>query len=169
MSEGEAVKEVLTPRERSLANLKSIKPGQVLNPRGAGSPAHSLAVYIRHKTLDGEMLVDFLLEVLHGNQPQFRSTRDKLSAVEMLFNRGWGHAPQTIAVIGKDTQIGPMFDLTKLTNAEFEQFKALAAKIGPIAEIKQESTVVQSVDTPPASTDAPVPTISPPSDPQVKP
>lgn len=143
---------VETPIDRRLRNLIPAKPGEVRNPLGKTGPSHTVAKYIREKTLDGTALVDFLLGVLNGEIDQYRSVKNKLHAVEILFNRGWGQAPQTIITPGGQPR--PLFDLTKLSATEFEQFRGLALKIVPTVENEQESQSVQSVD---ASTASPVP------------
>lgn len=153
--------EILTPRQRSLANLRHIKPGQVLNPLGPkASKNHGLALYIRECSKEGKELIDFLFDVIHGEVNQFNSIKNKLVAVKELLDRGWGQAPQTI-MVGANGETKPLFDLTKLTNAEFELFKSLASKIAPVVDSEQESQSVQKVDNPIASQDQPQPTIPP--------
>lgn len=144
-------------RERSLQNLipHQIKPGQVLNPQGAAAVKHDLAKYIRDKTLQGTNLADFLFGVVNGRESLFVSMKDRLKAVELLLNRGWGQAPQTIT-FEKDANNRPLLDLTKLSPQEFEQFKNLALKIAPMPP--SEGVEPKSAENP--STNASGPTIS---------
>lgn len=160
--------EILTPRERGYSNLKPVQPGEVRNPLGAGAPAASLAAYIRRTTRDGRDLIDFLLKVISGEERMYQRVADKLVAVSELLDRGWGKAPQTI-LMNDNGKLKPVFDLTKLTAAEFEQFKSLASKIGPAVDSVQESHVGQSVDTSTASPEPSGTTISPSRDPNPAP
>lgn len=158
---------VMTARERSLANLRPAKPGECRNPLGRRAPGELLAVYIRENTLEGTKLVDFLLDVLNSELNQFNSVKHKLTAVEMLFNRGWGQAPQTINF--GDGKVRPVFDLTKLSTAEFEAFRAIMTKIAPTSENEQETKDGQTVDTSATSQNGSGPTISPSRDPNLAP
>lgn len=148
-------------RERSLANLVPIKPGQVLNPKGGGAAGHALAAYIRDKSLDGTSLADFLFSVVLGKDSIFAKHKDRIEACSLLLNRGWGQAPQTIN-FERDKDNRPLLDLTKLTPAEFEQFRELALKIAPTAQNDDS-------DTKQASQDQPGTTISPQDVPKVQP
>ncbi len=156
------------PSPQSLRNLIPIKPGEVRNPRGAGAPAHAIAAYIRSETLEGTALVDFLVAVFKGNETGFKKAADRLYAVKLLLDRGWGQAPQTIA-FERDGQNKPLLDLSKLSPAEFEVFKGILGKMTPAVENEQESQVEPKLTPSQASNVAPQTTISPSLDPNIKP
>lgn len=137
------------------------KPGQSGNPRGAGAQGHTLAAYVRSKTLEGKSLIDFLVDVFTGGDKVFSKMSDRLFAAKLLLDRGWGQAPQTIT-FEKDAQNRPLLDLTKLTLQEFEQFKSLALKIAP--EPPKADDEPKAAENP--STNPSGPTISPPLDSQ---
>lgn len=147
-----------------LKNLNPVKPGQVLNPKGGGAPSHALAHYIRRQTNKGKTLIDFLIEVLKGENLKFVKVSDRLTAAKELLNRGWGQAPQQLIL--SDGTNKPLLDLSKLDAAEFEQFKVLASKIAATIENEQETQDGEIVDAAEASQDGSGTTISTPDVPK---
>lgn len=66
--------------------------------------------------MDGTELADFLIGVMRGQEKLFCKMADRLKAVEMLLNRGFGHQP----IIDGDKNIKPVLNLGDLTEAELE-------------------------------------------------
>lgn len=129
------------------------KPGQSGNQLGRKLETHTLAAYVRSHSLEGTELVDFLLNVMKGTVSPFTKIGDRLKAVEMLLERGWGKAPQVIALEGGENK--PTLDLSSLSDSKFRRVKEL---------LEMVSDELEGAET--ASQEGQGPTISPPSDPQ---
>lgn len=119
---GEAVQNIDPKRERSLANLIPIKPGQTLNP---GGRPFSLMRLARDKTNDGVELIDFALSVMRGECPGAK-VGDKIECMKFLAERGWGKPIQPI--ITKDDGKPPK-NYGNLTDQEFKIYADLWTKL----------------------------------------
>jgi hypothetical protein len=91
--------------------LRRWKPGFSGNPAGRKPSFLDLAAQVRHVTSNGTELAEFLLAVVRGEaipvspsgrtaQPQRPTLAHRLTAVEMLLNRGWGRARETLELLG---------------------------------------------------------------------
>ena len=69
-------------------------PGVSGNP---GGMPRTLARKIRDETKNGEELVQRCLQVIRSKSKR-TATRDKLLAIKMLMEYGWGKPPQAVAV-----------------------------------------------------------------------
>lgn len=55
-------------------------------------PKRNMAEHIRRKTHNGREIVDFMLNVMRGENVKYIKTRDRLEAAKFLADRGWGRA-----------------------------------------------------------------------------
>ena len=92
-------------------NLSPWKPGQSGNPSGRPKGTRDLAGYVLETTDGGKELVDALICIARGVMPnvaaqessrprkdqQVRSA-DRLKAIEMLLDRGFGRSPQQLDI-----------------------------------------------------------------------
>lgn len=99
------------------------------SPNPGGRPK-GLASYIRDKTLDGTELADFLIGVMRGQEKVFCKMSDRLKAVEMLLDRGFGKQP----VIDGDKNIRPVLNLSDLTEQELEFLENVRLGLAAIHE-----------------------------------
>lgn len=99
------------------------------SPNPGGRPK-GLASYIREKTLDGTELADFLINVMRGNEKVFCKMTDRLRAVEILLDRGFGKQP----VIDGDKTIKPVLNLSDLTDKELEFLENVRLGLAAIHE-----------------------------------
>jgi len=73
-------------------------PGHTGNPGGRPKGSRELLTLVREATHDGRTLVDFLVQVAEGKPVLGRkpTLADRMRAIEMLLDRGWGKAIQRI-------------------------------------------------------------------------
>lgn len=97
------------------------KPGQSGNPHGlAGGPVAALMRDVRNATDNGEKVIQVLMAGLANS-----NWNVKLKAAEMLLERGWGKAPQPLAITGEKSGT---VDLSKLSDEELKVLGLLIAK-----------------------------------------
>ena len=101
----------MTTANNSNNNLSPWQPGQSGNPSGRPKGTRDLAGYVLETTDGGKELVDALLSIARGVMPnvaaqessrprkdqQVRSA-DRLKAIEMLLDRGFGRSPQQLDI-----------------------------------------------------------------------
>mgnify|MGYP001559817788 CR=1 FL=1 len=87
--------------------------GNRANPRGIG-PTGVLMLKVRQHYDDGDKLLPILDQALTSNR-----VSDRLTAVQIILERGWGKAPQPIAMTGDGTI--PL-NANGLSDTEFKQF-----------------------------------------------
>ena len=101
----------MTTANNSNNNLSPWQPGQSGNPSGRPKGTRDLAGYVLETTDGGKELVDALICIARGVMPnvaaqessrprkdqQVRSA-DRLKAIEMLLDRGFGRSPQQLDV-----------------------------------------------------------------------
>lgn len=92
-------------RARRIANLKPIKPGQALNPRGRPKKDLDLAALAQQHA---QKAIETLAKCLIDSEATWPA---KVSAASELLDRGFGRAPQSIDV-----------KATVTLAAEFENF-----------------------------------------------
>jgi len=93
------------------SGLTPWKPGQSGNPSGRPKGTRDLANVVMDASSDGEELVDLLLGIVRGGVPDLPGVTkhpvvrvaDRLKAVEILLDRGWGKAPQQLDVSSGDS------------------------------------------------------------------
>jgi hypothetical protein len=92
------------------AHLHKWQPGVSGNPLGQGRGRVTLARYIRQRSQDGQVYIDFLTAVMNGEALPFpgRNGRQaagppprpnidqRLRALEMLLDRGWGKSKEVL-------------------------------------------------------------------------
>jgi len=108
----------LETTERALAGIKNTSQERASVVK---SGQKKLMAVIREKTRDGEMLVDFLINVIHGLDPITgkkatipHKLQDKLSAINILERRGWGNPVQEVFVEGEIKHQVSFLDLLRL-------------------------------------------------------
>lgn len=107
-----------TPRPRRRGFGRPFKPGQSGNP--SGRPKGSYSAYIRQQCgEDGKLLADTLLALVKNDTDflaqhgmEIPNTKELIQAIELLYDRGWGKAPQHIALTGEDG--GPVQQITRV-------------------------------------------------------
>ncbi|SVA78041.1 uncharacterized protein METZ01_LOCUS130895 [marine metagenome] len=101
----------MTTANNSNNNLSPWQPGQSGNPSGRPKGTRDLAGYVLETTDGGKELVDALICIARGVMPnvaaqessrprkdqQVRSA-DRLKAIEMLLDRGFGRSPQQLDI-----------------------------------------------------------------------
>ena len=101
----------MTTANNSNNNLSPWQPGQSGNPSGRSKGTRDLAGYVLETTDGGKELVDALICIARGVMPnvaaqessrprkdqQVRSA-DRLKAIEMLLDRGFGRSPQQLDI-----------------------------------------------------------------------
>jgi hypothetical protein len=77
---------------------KGFLPGTSGNPSGRSKGYRELLTLVREATHDGRTLVDFLVQVAEGKPVMGRkpTLADRMRAIEILLDRGWGKAIQRI-------------------------------------------------------------------------
>lgn len=128
------------PAHPGMANLRPWVKGQSGNPKGR-SPG--LASRVRKATDDGEDLVKFMTDVLHG-RVQGSSVRDRIEAAKWLGDRGHGKAVETVVQAQLDATQETGGALGDLVEAELETL-ARQLKAGPVAT---PVATVQTVNAP---------------------
>ena len=73
-------------------------PGHTGNPGGRPKGSRELVTLVRDATQDGQTLIHFLVQVAEGKPVLGRkpTLADRMRAIEMLLDRGWGKAIQRI-------------------------------------------------------------------------
>lgn len=77
---------------------KGFMPGQSGNPNGRPL---GLAALVRERTKDGQVPIDFLLDVLNGTVKRTKITH-RIAAAEALLDRGYGKASQKLEHTGDE-------------------------------------------------------------------
>jgi len=153
---------VAEPSDLAARRIEQLRPfrwrkGETGNPFGR---VGALARRIRHATKQGQDLVAFLVGVIHekhawvdakGRERRRReSTKDKLSAVAMLYERGWGRPLQAsliehrldggnrVAASREAEQLRTM--LNSLSTAELEELHRLSQRLWAIQSESIPST-----------------------------
>jgi hypothetical protein len=89
------------------------KPGQSGNPLGQATSRLTLAKYIRQRSQDGQVYIDFLTAVMNGEPlplpgmngrnapgpPPRPNIDQRLRAAELLLDRGWGRAKEILELV----------------------------------------------------------------------
>jgi hypothetical protein len=102
-----------TPHRHQGGTLVPWRPGQSGNPLGQATSRVTLARYIRQLSHDGKAYVDFLTTVMRGDplplpgpngrhakgRPPRPSVDQRLRAVELLMDRGWGKAKEILELV----------------------------------------------------------------------
>jgi len=91
------------------SNLVGWQPGQSGNPSGRPKGTRELSHLVLEVTNDGKELVDALVAIARGTLPEILSgkatkevtVKDRLRAIEMLLDRGYGKPPATLDVSGR--------------------------------------------------------------------
>lgn len=112
MDENESGKQVLEKREyfkseeskkRALANLELGKATRFKKGESGRVPKsikiNDLARKIRARTRNGTELLDVLLDIVGDKKCR---PKDRIDAIKILIERGWGRVPMEIEVGGKD-------------------------------------------------------------------
>ena len=89
-------------------NLVGWQPGQSGNPAGRPKGTRELSHLVLAATDDGKELVDALVAIARGTLPEILSgeetkevtVKDRLRAIEMLLDRGYGKPAGTLEVSG---------------------------------------------------------------------
>ena len=106
MSNGKTDRVIITSTG---GKLHPWEPGQSGNPAGRPKGAVGLARYIREHSLDGRVLADFLLRLVHCEgvvMDLCKVTMDhRLEAVRILLNRGFGRPVEQLVVEGGASSI----------------------------------------------------------------
>lgn len=95
----------LRPVLRDPATGQVLPGSRGLNPRGAAGMTLDRAI---RKSCDPEELAAILMTIARGNLPAGTnagvsvSVRDRLAAIKLICDRGWGQAVQPIVVGGED-------------------------------------------------------------------
>ncbi len=132
----------------------TFKPGQSGNPGGRPAGYNGLAKQIRAATNNGKELLDLLLDIARGQIPGGSTAKEKMVAAQILLNRGWGKAPETVEVISR--RLEPTIDVRGWSVEKLEKVRALRDLLQP-AVIPIESEPVGHYVRP----DAPVPCLPP--------
>lgn len=110
---------VPSPTALSVPTKKGLIPwkkGQSGNP---GGRPKGLASVIRERSLNGKVLIDFLFDVVDGTIKG--QTRDRLTAAQILLDRGYGKAVETSVQVQLDAKNGETTTvLEDLADAELE-------------------------------------------------
>ena len=70
------------------------RPGVSGNPNGRPKGSIGLAAYVQQQTNKGRVLMDFLLHVINDDTAK---NDDRIRAVGLLLDRGWGKPEQPIS------------------------------------------------------------------------
>ena len=89
-------------------NLVNWQPGQSGNPAGRPKGTRELSHLVLEATDDGRELVDALVAISKGSLPEILdgkatkevTVRDRLRAIELLLDRGYGKPAATLEVSG---------------------------------------------------------------------
>lgn len=116
-------------------NLVGWQPGQSGNPSGRPKGTRELSHLVLEATNHGTELVDTLVaisrgtlpEILDGKETKEVTVKDRLRAVEMLLDRGYGKPPGTLEVSGN-------LNVNHLAGMTFEELEARSRKIEALLE-----------------------------------
>ena len=100
--------------------------GQPAGPtpgRSGYGPVAALMAKVRAHYQDGDKLLPILDEALSS-----KKASDRLTAVQIILERGWGKAPQPIAVAGNG-EGGLTLNANGLNDVEFKQLGELLSKL----------------------------------------
>ena len=118
-------------------NLVGWQPGQSGNPSGRPKGTRELSHLVLEATNDGKELVDALVaiargtlpEILNGKNTKEVTVKDRLRAIEMLIDRGYGKSAGTLEVSGNvNHTIKPGLSLEEL-EARIQRLDALEAGV----------------------------------------
>lgn len=182
-----------TTQERALSPFPSVTYAQesrsVREVREAGKLARravSLGAMVRrYAGKDGRRLVQAWAVIGFGTPEEIETVlgkgsadglkmADRLRALENLADRGWGKAVLPVMVAGLDAgggSAGTQLDLSRMTDAELEQYRALLLKAGASQVVEDEDVIdLVPLDTNPrkplaANRDADAPKQTPTSSP----
>ena len=99
------------------------QPGGNVPGRAGLGPVASLMAKVRAHYQDGDKLLPILDEALSS-----KKASDRLTAVQIILERGWGKAPQPIAVAGNG-EGGLTLNANGLNDVEFKQLGELLSKL----------------------------------------
>lgn len=81
--------------------------------------------------MDGRELVDFLMSVMLGTSELSFKGSDRIYAVSLLLDRGWGKVQ---SVVDGDPKMKPILDLDKMTPQELEFLENVRLGLSAIGE-----------------------------------
>ncbi len=139
----------MTTANNANNNLSPWQPGQSGNPSGRPKGTRDLAGYVLETTDGGKDLVDALVSIARGVMPNVATQEgsrprkdqqvrpaDKLKAIEMLLDRGFGRSPQQLD-IAHSVSDRPLEHLSD---------EALQLLVENATQLKEGSGVVVDVD-----------------------
>ena len=114
------------------------KQGESGNPAGRPKRNRELTLYISEKTDEGRALVDQLCEMAVSSKV---NARDRIRAIEMLLDRGFGKAVQPIEVGG---EVSVHRDISGFSDVELMELVDLRRRVreGDGVVVEGQATII---------------------------